>query len=196
MNIVAIVRLIVDKNGDSLLSKQKSPLKQIEQYYYRFEVLQATQFQRKLNNSKKARQLPGNCLLRILLIFQKKKNKERKRILPSPLWPAIEFQESLDKLRSSLMQLCYNNFFSKINATANILSYVLSNDNVHHTWKKGRKQFKSKWEIQSYNDYTRRFGKTSWLRKKRGAKIGSLCSYDYEYIQVLTKIMQSMDDEA
>jgi hypothetical protein len=54
MNIVAIVRLIVDKNGDSLLSKQKSPLKQIEQYYYRFEVLQATQFQRKLKNSKKA----------------------------------------------------------------------------------------------------------------------------------------------
>jgi hypothetical protein len=94
--------------------------------------------------------------------FSKKKNKERKRILPSPLWPAIEFQESLDKLRSSLMQLCYNNFFSKINATANILSYVLSNDNVHHTRKKGRKQFKSKWEIQSYNDYTRRFGKTSW----------------------------------
>jgi hypothetical protein len=38
--------------------------------------LQATQFQRKLKNSKKAWQLPGNCLLRILLIFQKKKKKQ------------------------------------------------------------------------------------------------------------------------
>jgi hypothetical protein len=105
---------------------------------------------------------------------KKKKNKERKKenSAESIMANHMEFQESLDKLRSSLMQLCYNNFFSKINATANILSYVLSNDNVHHTRKKRRKQFKSKWEIQSYNDYTRRFGKTSWLRKKRGAKIG------------------------
>ena len=128
MNIVAIVRLIVDKNGDSLLSKQKSPLKQIEQYYYRFEVLQATQFQRKLNNSKKARQLPGNCLLRILLIFQKKKTKKEREFCRVHYGQPLNFKNPLINFvpawcssattifspRSMLLQIFYHMYYLTI----------------------------------------------------------------------------------